>query len=100
MNKEAESLRLSNTFINETGLDVSKTTSGSYTSARDIALLIRTILEKAPNLLEQTRNANISVKSNSGTNYNFSNTNKTVSSISGILASKTGLTDLAGGISQ
>ena len=34
---------------------------------QSIALLIRTILEKAPNLLEQTRNANISVKSNSGT---------------------------------
>lgn len=86
-------LRLPQTFfLNSSGLDISTTLAGAYGSARDSAILISTLWEKYPKLLECTTKADYA-----DGKVLLRNTNKNVSKTVGILASKTGLTDLAGG---
>lgn len=98
MNKTVQALGLSQTyFLNPTGLDVSSTTSGGYSSAHDVSLLLYQILQKYPSLLEETNHNTISVTSGSGFVHTAKNTNQSVDEEPSIIASKTGLTDLAGG---
>lgn len=99
MNEKARELRLGQTyFINESGLDViERVAGGAYGSARDLALLFDYVLENHPELFEATKNVSESFTSQSGITHAVLNTNQLVSEIPGIIASKTGLTDLAGG---
>lgn len=98
MNAKAESLGLSQSFFaNPTGLDIDGTTSGSYGSARDMAFLMEYLVLKRPDILEETREAISTVRNQQGAVYTATNTNEVVNRIPGILGSKTGFTDLAGG---
>lgn len=97
MNNYAQTLGLTQTyFLNPTGLDVSTTQSGAYGSARDIAMLLSYILKTNPSLLEKTRYA-VAITDSYNHEHSAENTNIIVSNIPGLIASKTGFTDLAGG---
>lgn len=97
MNQKAEQLGLTQTyFINESGLDVSTSTSGGYGSAQDVGKLLQYILTKKPDILEATKHTNAGIPSDTKV-HTAKNTNVEVSNIPGLLASKTGYTDMAGG---
>ncbi|MFZ2523263.1 MAG: serine hydrolase [Minisyncoccia bacterium] len=96
MNKKAQELGLSQTyFVNESGLDVGSI-SGGYGTAIDVANLIGYIIRNNPEILEATKYEKILVSSEDK-DHIAKNTNKEVTGIPGLLASKTGFTDLAGG---
>lgn len=98
MNTRARDLNLAQTyFLNETGLDESNSISGGYGSARDVAHMMSAALKEIPEALEATRYPTVSVNSLDQQHHTEDNTNEIVSNIPGLLASKTGLTDLAGG---
>ncbi len=98
MNKTAERIGLTDSyFINPTGLDVGGSFGGSYGTAFDIAKMFAYSLKNHPELLEATRHRDIRRSTVSGAWYNGQNTNQSVVDIPGILASKTGFTDVAGG---
>ncbi len=97
MNTEATRLGLSQTyFINESGLDEGIQQSGGYGSAENVAQLLGVILNTHPEILEATKYTGATVSSLSK-NHNIENTNKDISKIPGLIASKTGYTALAGG---
>lgn len=83
--------------INSTGLDIDATEAGAYGSARDIAKLGGEFLVQAPDISRATTKPSITIYSSAGVPHTLSNTNPDVSSIPGLLLSKTGYTDLAGG---
>ncbi len=98
MNEKGRSIGLSHThFNNETGLDINPTQSGAYGTARDMAMLYEYILQKYPNIFEDTSRRNLHIISSSNVSHHITNTNTNVEKIAGIVASKTGYTDLAGG---
>lgn len=82
---------------NGTGLDIDTTEAGAYGSARDIAKLANEFLTQAPDVAKATTRSSVSITSTAGVPHSLSNTNPDVTSIPGILLSKTGYTDLAGG---
>lgn len=97
MNELAKNIGLEQTyFLNETGLDVNKNISGAYGSAEDMAKLFVYVLENNPKILDATQYSTLEVSSKDA-RHNIVNSNKLTASVSGILASKTGYTDLAGG---
>ena len=96
MNMKAQDLGLRQTyFINENGLDVGST-SGGYGSAIDVANLLTYILSNRPEILEATKYERIDIDSNSKI-HSAKNTNKEVNGVPGLIASKTGYTEMAGG---
>ena len=98
MNEEAHSLGLVNTiFLNETGLDESNNVSGAYSSAYDIVTLLKYILMTNPSLVSKTTQHSAQFISESGLRHIAINTDTLVDDIPGLIASKTGYTDLAGG---
>lgn len=98
MNRKANELGMKNTYyFNDTGLDETKDKGGAYGSAKDQAILFEYILREKPFLLTATREASISAISLNGLIHNAKNTSSITGSIPGIIASKTGFTDLAGG---
>ncbi len=98
MNRSASSLGLASMkFYNPSGLDVLDDKSGGYGSARDVALLFSYILKKSPEIFAGTAESRDSFAKLDGTRQNAWNTNPLVRTIPGLLASKTGYTDLAGG---
>lgn len=97
MNLKSQEMGLVQTFfLSESGLDLNESMSGAYGSAKDMAILMENIIEKEPRILEATRYANLVIKSKSLI-YDAENTNSFVESIPGVIGSKTGFTDLAGG---
>lgn len=98
MNIRASELGLTQTYFrNPTGLDLSETESGAYGSARDVTFLMEHILTHYPEILEATTKPSLTLRNEAGATHNTENTNPTVSRIPGIIGSKTGYTDLAGG---
>ncbi len=98
MNEEARALRLSQTYyLNPSGLDVDETLSGAYGSAKDMAFLFAHVLKNKPALLEATAYDSLRFNSLDGASHPAANTNVIARTIPGLLASKTGFTDLAGG---
>lgn len=98
MNVRAQEIGLSETrFLNPTGLDISKTEAGAYGSARDIAFLMEHILENEPGILALTTDSTARLWSEEGDYVDAENTNFYIDEIPGLLGSKTGYTDLAGG---
>lgn len=98
MNERAKNIGLSHThFENENGLDKDLTESGAYGTAYDVARMFDYILRNHTSVLESTRYPVLTITSLNNINHNISNTNIIVDTIPGLLASKTGLTDLAGG---
>lgn len=98
MNQKAHELGLSQTyFINDSGLDTSTTVSGAYGSARDVALLLSYLLSHHPDVIQSTTRAQEDFTTPDGRTIVAHNTDTVVSKIPGLIGSKTGLTDLAGG---
>lgn len=98
MNKKASLIGLTQTyFINETGLDSSDFTSGGYGSAKDIALLLEYIVQSDSSLTGATVYETLELQSIDNFMHTATNTNSFVGSVPGLIASKTGFTDLAGG---
>lgn len=98
MNDKAESLGLAQTyFLNPTGLDLGTKNSGAYGSAHDMAILMSYIADRYPELMQATEKPSIRVSSLDQIAHYGPNTNKITRDIPGLLASKTGFTDLAGG---
>lgn len=94
----ASAIGLSQTYaLDGSGLDLSKNISGGYGSAHDVALLAGAFLKEAPYIAEATTHLSASATSLSGTVHTRNNTNHEVATTEGILLSKTGYTDLAGG---
>mgnify|MGYP002725449810 CR=1 FL=1 len=97
MNIKANELGLHQTyFIDEAGLDVSDTQSGAYGSVSDVARLFKYALGNIPTSLEATTISDTWFDA-SGDSYPAINTNKAIGAIPGLIAGKTGYTDLAGG---
>lgn len=89
---------LSKTYAhNGSGLDLDLQVSGGYGTARDVAILAGKLLEEAPELAEATTRSSVYVTSTAGVPHSLPNTNQGAITVPGILLSKTGFTDLAGG---
>lgn len=98
MNGKASELDLKNTYFwNETGLDESEVKGGAYGTARDITTLLEYILIHHPELFAATRETVIKIQSLDNHEHIAKNTNNLVGKIPGLLASKTGFTNTAGG---
>jgi len=98
MNKKSEELGMVESyFINASGLDISNSLSGAYGSAEDLMKLITYILNNYPDIFEATYNDELRVVSMQGNIHQYSNTNRVVNKIPGIIGGKTGFTDIAGG---
>lgn len=98
MNIRAEELGLTQTYFrNPTGLDITEDEAGAYGSARDIAFLLEYILINQPGILEETAKTNTVLVNTAGATHAVQNTNQYVDDIAGIIGSKTGYTELAGG---
>ncbi len=98
MNAKAAALGLENTvFRNPTGLDLSLIESGAESSARDIAKIFAYVWRYHPEILELTNRPVIIRRSQQQIIHRGENTNKFSKYLSGLLASKTGFTDLASG---
>lgn len=98
MNREAATFGLASVyFLNETGLDENTELAGGYGSARDVAHLVFAIYSAHPELFDATTEETAFFMEENGARHSADNTNKIVADIPMLRASKTGLTDLAGG---
>jgi len=96
MNGKAQALGLKQTyFINESGLD-DGISSGVYGSAIDVSKLLQYIIENHPDILEATKYGTLNISSDDKLHV-ANNTNVDVNQIPGLIASKTGYTENAGG---
>lgn len=97
MNEKATELGLKNTYFwNETGLDETEYKGGAYGTAKDMAKLLEYIITNHPKVLEATKESSM-VVSSSTFSHEARNTNVLASKIPGLIASKTGFTNTAGG---
>lgn len=98
MNIRAEELSLHDTYYkNPTGLDLSQTEGSAYGSARDMSFLMEYIILHQPDILTFTQEDTTRVYSQDGIYHDAVNTNYYIDEIPGLIGSKTGYTDLAGG---
>lgn len=97
MNVRAADLGLTRTYFNNpTGLDVDLETAGAYGSARDMAVLAAAFLENHPGFFEATAAPEVAISSQ-GHRLEAASTAVPIQNIPGLIAAKTGYTDLAGG---
>lgn len=97
MNIKAQELGLGSLYFNNpTGLDIDELQAGGYGNAHEIAKLYEYALIKYPEILEPTTKEAISVESDYF-KHTAINTNSAIRSINGVIGSKTGYSDLAGG---
>ncbi len=98
MNEGAKKIGMLNTtFLNDNGLDKSEYYGGAYGTAKDMARLFEYVLQTQPEIIDATKNGKIEIFSLNNVAHKVTNTNTSVESIPGIIASKTGFTNLAGG---
>lgn len=110
MNEKALSLGLDQMqFFNESGLDIAFPQSGQlaqvsilergggYGSARDVAQLLALLWKKYPETVEITSRKDARIYSQDEIAHILPNTNEIVGNIPGLIASKTGFTNLSGG---
>jgi len=98
MNNKAKELGLTKSyFLSSSGLDASETMAGAYGSARDIAVLLAYLVRSHPNAIASTAYAGRSFFSIEGFEHTAYATNESIGMIPGLIAGKTGFTDLAGG---
>ncbi|MES2059589.1 MAG: serine hydrolase [Patescibacteria group bacterium] len=97
MNNRAEKMELFETrFGNVTGLDVASS-SGAYASAENVARMFKASRDEYQDIFEHTADKSYTVSSLSDISHTAINTDRAIGSIPGLVASKTGLTDIAGG---
>lgn len=98
MNVKAKELGLERThFKNSTGLDLSPTEAGAFGSAEDVVILMEHIILNIPDAVALTSLADARILNESGEYHVAENTNEITNRINGLIASKTGTTDIAGG---
>jgi len=98
MNEKARKLGLIQTeFFNVSGLDINLEQSGAYGTAKETAQLFEYILNTKPNLLQATTNKKAYFFSQNDIEHTAKNTNEFVELFAGLIGSKTGFTNLAGG---
>ncbi|MCX6713947.1 MAG: hypothetical protein NTV48_02475 [Candidatus Vogelbacteria bacterium] len=98
MNQKAQAIGLTDmSFANETGLDINDTISSANGSAIDVANLFTYVLKNKPAIFEATKLKAITETSLDNRNHTAINTNEIIDKIPGLIASKTGLTNTAGG---
>lgn len=98
MNDMVRTLGMVRTFFaSDIGLDISSTTASAYGSAYDVATLMASVMETNPRLLEGTSAGKKTFTSLSGYTHTAENTSDLIDSLGGVVALKTGYTDLAGG---
>lgn len=98
MNQKAKELDLFGlSFNNVTGLDVALNINASYGSAKNISDLLTHIYKNYPWFFDASSYQEFTFYSESGTEHKVWNTNSIVSEIPGIIGSKTGFTEAAGG---
>lgn len=94
----ADALHLEQTYaLNGNGLDLNTDISGGYGSARDMAVLAGAFAALAPSVAEATTQRVTDGADSSGVRFSVKNTDPMVNTIPGLILSKTGFTDLAGG---
>lgn len=98
MNQLSRKIGLANTFfVNETGLDINlESEAGAISTANDVSKILKYIYENNMNEFITSSN-NKKLLRNIDAIYELENTNKSVNKIPGVILSKTGYTDLAGG---
>lgn len=98
MNIRATEIGMTDTvFQNPSGLDTSSTEASNFATAADVATLLSYILVQYPELLEITTADQEVFASESGITHNSANTNYYLDELPGLIGSKTGYTELAGG---
>lgn len=98
MNKRAREIGLVHTsYRNASGLDVSSGVPGGSGSAEDMARLFAYAWEHEPSVFSDTVQREQTFLSEDGFIHAAQNTNSRVEDVYGLLGSKTGYTDLAGG---
>ena len=98
MNLKADELGLTKTYFkNSTGLDISETDAGAYGSARDIALLMEYLITRITDAVALTNLGVTTIENEAGAYHIAKNTNESVHAMTGLIASKTGYTELSGG---
>ncbi len=95
--KSVELGLLSTQFSNESGLDIDESMSGAYGTAKEIAYIMEYAIKNKFHFIEATSFNSISRTSLDEIQHTAKNTNGHTGNIPGIIASKTGFTDLAGG---
>ncbi|MCX6820243.1 MAG: serine hydrolase [Candidatus Adlerbacteria bacterium] len=97
MNARAKTLGLSHMyFLNPTGLDESAGTAGAYGSAFDVARLAAHLFQNYPDYFGLTTQPNVSIQDGTRT-LKAAATALPLAGVPGVVAAKTGFTDLAGG---
>ncbi len=97
MNAKAKELRMRDTtFYNPTGLDISKTKPGAIGTAKDVATMMQYAITAYPEIFRDTTRPEVSFQSNKKGHIAI-NTNHAIPELSDLIASKTGMTNLAGG---
>jgi D-alanyl-D-alanine carboxypeptidase len=98
MNKEAGAMNLFETsFTNVTGLDIDDATAGAVGSAENVVTMLQKIYLDHEDIISKTAYDSYEIRAGNGTIHQALNTNIVAPNIVGFLASKTGLTDIAGG---
>ena len=98
MNIKAKDIGLRNTnFYNESGLDLSDSKVGAIGTAEDVVKMFQYAIANHPEILEATSKDEVTLKSLDGVLHTTKNTNGLAYEIPGLIASKTGFTELAGG---
>lgn len=98
MNIKADELGLTKTYFkNSTGLDISQTHAGAYGSARDIALLMEYLITRITDAVALTNLGVTTIENEAGAYHIAKNTNGSAQAMTGLIASKTGYTELSGG---
>ncbi len=94
----AASLHLNQTYaLNGNGLDLTTMISGGYGSARDVAVLAGAFAALAPEVASATTHPYAVGTDLEGQQFTIKNTDRIVRNVPGLILSKTGYTDLAGG---
>lgn len=97
LNATAEEMGLSRMhFLNPTGLDETATTAGGYGSAYDTARLAALFYRDHPEYFNLTSQKSVSIQ-DGGRTLSADATAIPLTSVPGLIAAKTGYTDLAGG---
>lgn len=98
MNKRAKEIGLTKSyFLSVSGLDASESMAGAYGSAKDMAMLMTYAIQEHLDTVSETTQIARSITSESGLQHDALTTNDALGNIPGIIAGKTGYTDLAGG---
>ncbi len=101
MSEQASHWRLSNMLSfgvkSVSGLDDTGNIPTVMGTAEEAAQLLLCSFEKYPEIVAQTQNETVTYQNVHGGTYTVDNTNRIIADVPGLLASKTGLTESAGG---